>query len=85
VNYLKPEGLIEFEGEHNGIPASAGIYFVFDGDWSNMYDDEPATEEEARARFVNEVREAMEEYKERAARQDEQTERSSDSENRGAQ
>jgi hypothetical protein len=80
---IVPEGVIEIDGGHNGIPAGAKLYFAFSGDWSNMYDDEPESEREARAWFVREVQEILEENR-REARQDEQTERSSDTENRGA-
>jgi hypothetical protein len=48
-----------------------------------MYDDIPADEEEARSWFVHEVQLTLED-KRNATRQDDQAERSSDTENRGA-
>lgn len=52
---VKPEGSIRIEGEREGIAAGATIYFVFDGDWTNLYEDIPVDEEEARKWFVQEV------------------------------
>jgi hypothetical protein len=80
---LEPEGSIEIAAERNGIPATVTMYFVFGGDWANMYDDGPETEEEARAWFVQEVQAALE-ARRVEARNGNQTERPSDTENRGA-
>lgn len=80
---LEPHGSIEIAASRNGIPASVALYFVFDGDWSNMYDDGPETEEEARAWFVSEVQAALE-ARRVEAREGSQAERPSDTENRGA-
>ena len=52
---IKAEGSIRVEGESHGIAAGVDIYFVFDGDWSNLYEDFPESEEEARHWFVLEV------------------------------
>ncbi len=80
---LEPEGSIEINASRHGVPAKVTIYFVFDGDWANMYDDGPADETEARAWFVQEVQAALE-ARRSEARNSQQTERPSDSENRGA-
>ncbi len=80
---IEPHGSLEIAASRNGIPASVALYFVFDGDWSNMYDDGPETEEEARAWFVQEVQAALE-ARRVEAREGNQTERPSDTENRGA-
>jgi hypothetical protein len=80
---VEPEGSIEIKTSKHGIEAGVTLYFVFDGDWANMYDDIPADEEEARSWFVHEVQLTLED-KRNATRQDDQAERSSDTENRGA-
>lgn len=80
---VEPEGSIEIQAEKDGIPASVTLYFSFSGDWSNMYSDGPETEEEARTWFVHEVQAALE-ARRNEARNSQQTERPSDSENRGA-
>lgn len=80
---LETEGSIEIKVSKHGIEAVATMYFVFDGDWSNMYDDQPDSEEEARAWFVEEV-ERVFEGKRSEAREGKQAERPSDDENRGA-
>lgn len=85
MSYLKPEGLIEVDGGTEAYPVSAKLYFVFGGQWSTLYAPGDKTEEEARAAFVKEVQRALEEYRALAVCQGEQTERPSDSENRGAQ
>lgn len=77
---LEPEGSIEIQADRHGIPASVTLYFVFDGDWANMYDDGPETEAEARALFVREVQSALEDKRDEA-RSGNQTERPSDTEN----
>lgn len=79
---VEPEGSIEIKASKHGIEASATLLFVFDGDWCNMYDDAPASEEEARAWFVREVQLALED-KRNATRQDDQSEGSTDTEDRG--
>lgn len=84
MSYLKPEGLIEVDGGTEEHPVSAKLYFTFEGEWATLYTSGDLTEEKARASFVQEVQWAMED-RARAARQDEQTERPSDSENRGTQ
>lgn len=52
---VRPEGSIRIEGEREGIAAGCSIYFVFDGDWANLYEDFPHDETEARKWFVQEV------------------------------
>lgn len=52
---IRPEGSLRIEAERNGIAAGVDLHFVFDGDWSNVYDDAPTNEKEARAWFVQEV------------------------------
>jgi len=80
---LEPEGSIEIAAERHGIPASVTIYFVFDGDWANMYDDGTETEADARALFVREVQAALEARRDEA-RASQSAEGSADTENRGA-
>lgn len=80
---LEPEGSIEINASRHDVPAKVTIYFVFDGDWANMYDDGPADEAEARAWFVQEVQAALEARRD-AARSEYEAERPSHSENRGA-
>ena len=41
---VKPEGQIRIETETHGIPAGATLYFVFDGDWCNAFEDVPVDE-----------------------------------------
>lgn len=79
---LEPEGSIRVETGTHGIKAGVTLYFVFDGDWSAQYYDEHNSEADARQEFVNEVTFALEAQK-GAARASEQTERPSDSEDRG--
>lgn len=57
---LEPEGCIRIDAERDGVPAGVTLYFVFDGDWANAFNDEPNTEKEARQWFVQEVRAALE-------------------------
>jgi hypothetical protein len=52
---IKPEGHIRIEGEKDDVPAGVDIYFVFDGDWANLYEDFPESEKEARLWFVQEI------------------------------
>lgn len=80
---VEPEGAIEIQADKHGVPASVTLYFVFDGDWANMYEDVTETEAEARALFVREVQSALEAQRD-AARGGDQTERPSGDENRGA-
>lgn len=79
---VEPEGSIEISAEKYGAPASVSIYFVFDGDWCNMYDDEPDNEEQARAWFIEEVQSLLE-ARRNAARNKQTAEGPSDTENRG--
>lgn len=81
---VQSEGSLRLLTQREGIEAGVTLYFVFDGDWSNVYDDVPATEAEARQWFVREVQIALERQT-NEARQDDQAERPSDSENRGDQ
>jgi hypothetical protein len=78
-NVVEPEGSIQISTEKYGSRADVTIYFVFDGDWALMYDDEPEDEAEARQWFVREVQIALEDRRSEA-RQSEQTERPSDPE-----
>lgn len=80
---VEPHGSIDIKTSKHGIEAGVTLYFVFDGDWSNMYDDQPASEEEARAWFVREVQAALED-KRNEARSGDQAERPPGDENRGA-
>jgi len=79
---LEPEGSIQIEATRHGVPAKVTIYFVFDGDWSNMYDDGPENEAEARTWFVQEVQAALE-ARRNEARNGVQAERTSGPEDRG--
>lgn len=83
-NYVEPEGSIQIATEKYGLRAEVTLYFAFDGDWAAMYDDQPESEAEARQWFVREVRLALEDRRNSETREDEQTERPSDTENRGA-
>ena len=58
---------LEVNLEKHGIKAEAVLHFVFSGDWSNVYDDVPADEEEARSWFVKEVQLALEQYQSEAS------------------
>lgn len=80
---LEPEGSFRIITEKHGIPAGVTLYFVFDGDWANVYDDLPADETEARSWFTYEVQKALEAASSET-RDGDQTERPSDTENRGA-
>lgn len=79
---LEPEGSIEISAERHGIPAGVTIFFVFSGDWANMYDDGVDTEAEARASFVREVQLALEARRDET-RASQPTEGSADPEDRG--
>jgi hypothetical protein len=81
---VRAEGSIRVEGERHGIPAGVDLYFVFDGDWSNLYEDFPESEEEARHWFVLEVDKLLKQAH-NEAREDEQTAGPSDTSDRGAQ
>ena len=54
--------VLDVDMEKHGIHAAATLHFEFSGDWSNVYDDVPADEEEARSWFVKEVQTALEQY-----------------------
>lgn len=58
---------LEVNLEKHGIKAEAVLHFVFTGDWSNVYDDLPNDEEEARLWFVEEVQKALEHYRDEAS------------------
>lgn len=81
---VEPEGSIQIATEKYGVRAGVTLHFVFEGDWAAMYDDQPESEAEARQWFVREVQIALEDRRNSEAREDEQTERPSDSEDRGA-
>jgi hypothetical protein len=61
---IKPHGSLRIEVESDGIPAGVDMFFVFDGDWANVYDDVIDTEQEAYALFVEEIRQVLEGYRE---------------------
>lgn len=80
---LEPDGSLVIKTGKNGVTAEVTLYFVFDGDWSDMYEIGPETEAEARAWFIQEVYAALE-ARRSEARSGNQTERPSGDENRGA-
>jgi len=81
---VKSEGSIRVEGEREGIAAGATVYFVFDGDWTNLYEDIPVDEEEARKWFVQEVEQLLRFNNFDEAREGEQGKGPFDLEDRGA-
>ena len=72
---------LNVELEKHGIQAAATLHFEFSGDWSNIYDDLPNSEEEGRSWFVQEVQKALEHYRDEASHSHAEP-RSPDSEDR---